>query len=937
MSLFDNGYVVFVDIIEAKVMEEVHSFVTCEMNEETIRTKMSSKSKSPIYNFRGGPLVSKKKMEFVIYKVSRFGKKPTAIGGVEIKSSKLGVDIPIDEWHSIVSNKQIIGALHLRLTRSALTRPPRVKKVGELWVTMKTFDSFIEDSPKPTALRSHFLSKPKNRNKTLFLPNGLFLGIAKIGLADLVEDLKDYFAIVGQNETNPFLIPFSGEIKEIYPQNCEKIPQNIWLFCEPDGLRISRIQKPYQFRPFVMTDADGTARYVEFLITYEEMSSESQSELCKKLNFTDTCTMYEPVILAVFCETPIFSVMQQWLWGIHSSKFMNGYKKDYDSAFYAACDVITNRTEKVKNGEKNLFQIFDSTMVLQFPQHNDIPYSPFNLSELFNILTKSSIIQIFNYLLVGERLVFSSNDAALLVRTIENFKLLLYPLHWVYVCVPILPRILLEYITSPFPYILGLLASFRADAADILRDEELIFIDLDNGIISSSIKHHTPDLPNSVTERLIDDLMQITIIEFDDGVDDLWTPPSPSNIAIQLCFFKAIIQLVRGFEKYVGFTWISDQTITHFEGDAFVLSHTSDQEDFLKSFIDTYPFKCFIDFSITESHSAAREWIDKNVETVSIGTLTKLYNSNDNISFEKMPITSPFPLSKLHFDVTKLLKTIHRLPEPKTVCYKEWLTCTWSKDNSSDVVIDKKAKKISVISNEKFVDKLIRTNNENSAPPDCGTLFNDLSDARNRYRFLKYLHDNQHKFVIPEFGPESVINSVTVILVDIFKTISKFCNSQHDTLCATLILEITSRLCHIENIVQEPLCVLLKGMVIWDDMSVWMSLYHSQINKSKTVVLGVSQDVLFKTISEMDEKIKKTLSEKENAEAIGIIHSIAKTMKSMALSNDFIKSFVSRITTMLPLDESKKDDLECIINVITRITLVSDTFQSDDLYDSIYF
>ncbi|EDR28098.1 hypothetical protein EDI_025690 [Entamoeba dispar SAW760] len=925
----DNGFVIYVDIIEAKLTEECHCFVECNINNEILRTKLSQKSINPTFNFRAGPLTSSKKLIFSLFKIKRFGKKPIEVGSIIMKTSKLGIDIPIDEWISVVSPKGIVAALHLRLTRSELTKPPRVKKVGERWVILRAFDRFFEESPIPLPSRKNYLhiSKTKQKPKVLCSPNGMFLGVAAIGLCDVMEDLKIYFRDEETPQTDPLLIPFSGEIKEMYPSQYDKIPSNIWLFCFPDGLRLSEFPIEAELKPFVMTDADGTCRYAMFLVSYEKMNESESNALCKRLD-CKIKELYFPRALALFCEYPLFNEMSEWLWGIYNKNFLKCGKIG-NNAVFDAFDSIFNKTQPIALGNSQEVQIHQKKITITFPKVNDLPSSPFILGELFSYFNKTTIIQILNYILLGERIVFTSSNNSLLVRTIENFKLLLFPLQWVCVCVPILPRILLEYLTSPFPYILGLPSSYRAEADTIFKEEELILIDIDNSVIHSSIKHVTPDLPSSITNTLFEDLLQITIIDFDYSSMDPWNPPTPSNISIQLCFFKAVIQLLLNYKQFIGYTWISNENIIiHFNDDQFILSHPPEQIDFLKSLTETQSFKFFCESYSKITCSIVNEWMEKNIYKNSILTLTKFYKATEEHPLIFNKVKDPFKLSDIHIDTFGLLNNVRKKEVKKPIMYSYCLDC---------LKVQIINNKIEPIVGSKFIDKLIKMNNNGSPIPEIGMLFNDLSDIKQRYNFLNYLQTKQHCFILKEFGPGNVTKECALILIEIFKTIGKFCVSQHDRVCAVLMLQISLELCRIENIVQEPLCIALNGMPLWEDSMIWIQLYYQKINESKAKVLNIKIEELKNKIPLLSFEERKKLVEKENQEAIGIIHEIAKTMKDMNMSNDFINTFVARISTMLPFSDTKRDDLKCIINVITRISIIPETFESDNIYDSIYF
>lgn len=856
-------------------------------------------------------------------RLTRIGKQPVEVGKTVIKVKHLPVDIPTDEWYSLIDAEgAIVGAIHLRITLSASTRHPTVKNVGKSWVAFKSFNRFAEESPVPPSLRSRFTVCDKPEAEPLQLTSSLFIGLALIEINDIIEDAKMYMAEASIPTCAPNSIPFSGRVSMTYPDNLTSLPNNIWMFCFPCGMRLSSIRENPKTHPFVITDAEGVSKFVMFLVTYEALDKETTTTLCNTVQspYTD---LYIPRALAVVAKTPIFDVMERWLWGLYDRSFASGGEKD---AFCNAVADFTMRDQPVTYGSTQTIDIFNHPFRLTYPTQGDIPYSPFILGELLTYFDKTTVIQIVNYLLLEERIIFCSKDMARLVRTIENFKTILFPLEWVGVCVPILPRALLEYITSPFPYILGLPSDYRAEAAEILKEEEVILVDIDTNVIYNSLRHPVPDIPTPVANTLLEELTQVSIVDFDDTTTSPWEPPIPSDTPIQLCFFKAITSLLAGYERHLGFTWFSDSVLTHFLDDAFLLSKPAEMTGFLRSLTETQSFKYFCEREAVRAHSATQEWVQKRMYTQPLSALLKYYTATTRQPIIPPIVSNPFTLGSLKKEDFPPYQLIHTEPPP--VQYT-------NKFDSLKVTVND----TSAVHNEGtvFVDKLLRANNEGGSAPDPKPIFHDMVNDRTRYTFLSYLLLQTCNFTLKGYTSGTVSNETKYVLLEVFNNLLSVATSQNDTMSPVLILNITTHLYSIINFVQEPLCVQLSKQPAWSDQRVWQYYFCMSINQSKYTLLKVPMGQLRPTIASMSVNERLSYNENECNKTVAVVHELVRTMKQVGLNNQLICTIVNRIVGILPLKQENKNNINSIIRVITRSSSESSgVSESQELYNAIY-
>lgn len=80
----------------------------------------------------------------------------------------------------------------------------------------------------------------------------------------------------------------------------------------------------------------------------------------------------------------------------------------------------------------------------------------FNISIIFELFSVEQIIQIIISIFLEEKILFVSSVKYFLCKIAEIFCSLLYPFSWDHLYIPFLPKLLLEFIYSPMPFITSL-------------------------------------------------------------------------------------------------------------------------------------------------------------------------------------------------------------------------------------------------------------------------------------------------------------------------------------------------------------------------------------------------------------------------------------------------------------------------------------------------
>ena len=119
--------------------------------------------------------------------------------------------------------------------------------------------------------------------------------------------------------------------------------------------------------------------------------------------------------------------------------------------------------------------------VLASPTHPEIPVTGQRVALLFNQLGIRAVLTLFSAILTEQKILFYSQSNSRLTDSCMALVSLIYPLQYSHTLVPVLPSSILEVLSSPTPYIIGV-HSVHSEAISELLD--VITVDLDGGIVS---------------------------------------------------------------------------------------------------------------------------------------------------------------------------------------------------------------------------------------------------------------------------------------------------------------------------------------------------------------------------------------------------------------------------------------------------------------------
>lgn len=123
----------------------------------------------------------------------------------------------------------------------------------------------------------------------------------------------------------------------------------------------------------------------------------------------------------------------------------------------------------------------ESGSVLELCRPDDArdPVIDVSHSQLFSLLSVPCIMAVFSALLSEQRVIMVSDNVERLSACMHSATALLYPFSWSQIYVPLLPSTLIDYLTAPMPFFVGIHESMMQQVMQLPTEDELVFINLD--------------------------------------------------------------------------------------------------------------------------------------------------------------------------------------------------------------------------------------------------------------------------------------------------------------------------------------------------------------------------------------------------------------------------------------------------------------------------
>uniref|UniRef100_A0A4W5KXS4 SET binding factor 1 n=1 Tax=Hucho hucho TaxID=62062 RepID=A0A4W5KXS4_9TELE len=235
--------------------------------------------------------------------------------------------------------------------------------------------------------------------------------------------------------------------------------------------------------------------------------------------------------------------------------------------------------------------------VIQTPINDSLPVSGSSVAHLFRQLGIVNVLYLFCAALTEHKILFLSSSYQRLTDACRALLAIMFPLKYSFTYVPILPGKLLEVLSTPTPFIIGVNSFFRSETQELL---DVIIADLDGGTVTIPECVHISLLPDPLLQQTQTALSMVLDPELE--IADHAFPPSstqPSTLKIQDKEIRAVFlwlfgQLFHGYRWCLHIIRIHPEPVIRFHKAAFLGQRALTEDDFLMKVLDGMAFAGFI-------------------------------------------------------------------------------------------------------------------------------------------------------------------------------------------------------------------------------------------------------------------------------------------------------------------------------------------------------
>ncbi|XP_039393866.1 myotubularin-related protein 13 isoform X3 [Mauremys reevesii] len=412
--------------------------------------------------------------------------------------------------------------------------------------------------------------------------------------------LADYFIVVGYDHEKTGSAEGLGKIIQRFPQkdwDDTPFPQGIELFCQPGGWQLSRDRKQPTFFVVVLTDIDSERHYCSCLTFYEaeinlQGTKETEGEE-EESGLIQPAEVFAPKSLVLVSRLDYPEIFRACL-GLIYTVHVDSLNVSLESLIANLCSCLV----PAAGGSQKLFSLgAGDRQLIQTPLHDSLPVTSTSVALLFQQLGIQNVLSLFCAVLTENKVLFHSASFQRLSDACRALESLMFPLKYSYPYIPILPAQLLEVLSSPTPFIIGVHSIFCADIHELL---DVIIADLDGGTIKIPECIHLSQLPEPLLHQTQTALS--LVLHPDLEMADYAFPPPRTGLShskmldkeVRAIFLRLFAQLFQGYRSCLQLIRIHAEPVIHFHKAAFLGQRGLIENDFLTKILNGMAFAGFV-------------------------------------------------------------------------------------------------------------------------------------------------------------------------------------------------------------------------------------------------------------------------------------------------------------------------------------------------------
>ncbi|XP_053506817.1 myotubularin-related protein 5 isoform X3 [Ictalurus furcatus] len=425
--------------------------------------------------------------------------------------------------------------------------------------------------------------------------------------------LADYFVVVGYDLDKRGGSEGQGRILQRFPEKDwedNPFPQGIELFCQPSGWQLVPERQPPSFFVAVLTDINSERHYCACFTFWETVDNPqlqkeepSEADEDESPDLIQTAQLYAPkslVVVSRLDHTEVFRNCLGLIYTVHV-EHVNVPLETVIGNLLTCVIPIAGGSQPGEEDREDVLRTITlgagDRQVIQTPISDSLPVSGCSVAQLFRQLGIVNVLYLFCAALTEHKILFLSKSYQRLTDACRALLAIMYPLKYSFTYVPILPGKLLEVLSTPTPFIIGVNSFFRSETQELL---DVIIADLDGGTVTIPECVHISLLPEPLLQHTQTVLSMVLDPEL--AVADHAFPPSstqPSALKIQdkeirAMFLWLFAHLFQGYRWCLHIIRIHPEPVIRFHKAAFLGQRALSEDDFLMKVLDGMAFAGFV-------------------------------------------------------------------------------------------------------------------------------------------------------------------------------------------------------------------------------------------------------------------------------------------------------------------------------------------------------
>uniref|UniRef100_A0A672NNF4 Myotubularin-related protein 5-like n=1 Tax=Sinocyclocheilus grahami TaxID=75366 RepID=A0A672NNF4_SINGR len=394
-----------------------------------------------------------------------------------------------------------------------------------------------------------------------------------------------------------------GRILQRFPEKDwedNPFPQGLELFCQPSGWQLVPERKPPSFFVSVLTDINSERHYCACFTFWKSVENPqvckgepSEADEDDSPDVLQPAQLYAPkslVLVSRLDHTEVFRNCLSLIYTVH----VDGLTVPMETVIG---NLLTCIIPIAGGSQRTITLGAGDRQVIQMPINDSLPVSGCSVAQLFRQLGIVNVLCLFCATLTEHKILFLSSSYQRLTDACRALLAIMFPLKYSFTYIPILPGKLLEVLSTPTPFIIGVNSHFRSETQELL---DVIIADLDGGTVTIPECVHISLLPEPLLHHTQTIISMVLDPELE--VADHAFPPSSVQLAtlkiqdkeIRAVFLWLFAHLFQGYRWCLHIIRIHPEPVIRFHKAAFLGQRALAEDDFLMKVLDGMAFAGFV-------------------------------------------------------------------------------------------------------------------------------------------------------------------------------------------------------------------------------------------------------------------------------------------------------------------------------------------------------